>query len=145
MINATNFVYSRSAVARILNIKVWAIARFEIWADVCFVHVRGQRPTFMSKKVFKQHFVDWRIEQSRFLCVAQVDQKHYRVVNPRKGTAYSVFVHESGFDCECHDYQNQITIFGGGKACCKHAYGILTWLGFNRLSDYICAKEKAIA
>ena len=145
MINPTNFVYSKAATARLLGVKVNAIARFEIWYKVCFVHVQGSRPTFISKKVFRQHFVDWRIEQSRSLCVAQVNTEHYRVLNPKKNTAYSVFVHDSGFDCECHDYQNQIVIFGGNKACCKHAYGVLAWLGFNRLSDYICAKEKAIA
>ncbi len=144
MINSNNFVYSVAAAARILNVKSYAIARFEVWYKVCFVQVRGQRPTFISKKAFKQHFVDWRIEQSRSLCVAQVNQEHFRVVNPRKSTAYSVFVYEDGFDCECHDYQNQIMIFGGKKACCKHAYGVLRWLGFDKLSDYI-TKTKAIA
>ena len=70
MINATNFVYSKAAAARILGIKVYARrkrscdARFEIWYKVCFVVVKGQRPTFISKKAFRQHFVDWRIEQS---------------------------------------------------------------------------------
>lgn len=141
MINSNNFVYSRAAVARILNVKHWAIARFEVWYKVCFIQVKGQRPTFISKKAFKQHFVDWRIEQSRSLCVAQVNEEYYRVLNPRKDTAYSVFVHDDGFDCDCHDYRNQITIFGGGKACCKHAYGVLAWLGFNRLSDYLTAKK----
>ena len=46
---------------------------------------------------------------------------------------------EDGFDCECEDYKNQVMIFGNGKACCKHAYGVLTWLGHNRLSDYVLA------
>ncbi len=66
--------------------------------------VRGQRPTFISKKAFREHFVEWRIQQSRSLCVAQVNREHYRVVNPKKSTAYSVFVYEDGFDCECEDY-----------------------------------------
>ena len=142
MINSRNFVYSKAAVARILDIKVQAIARWEIWAYVCFVHVRGQRPTFMSKKAFREHFVDWRIEQSRFLCVAQVNREHYRVINPKKNTAYSVWAYEDGFDCECEDYKNQVMIFNG-KACCKHAYGVLTWLGYNRLSDYVAAQARA--
>ena len=145
MINTTNFVYSASAAARILGVKVYAIVKFEIWYKVCFVHVRGQRPTFISKKAFKQHFVDWRIEQSRSLCVAQVNREHFRVVNPKNSNAYSVFVYEDGLDCECHDYGNQITIFGGDKACCKHAYSVLTWLGFNRLSDYLSAQAIAVS
>lgn len=143
MINKINFVYSKSAAARILDVKPQAIVRFEVWAYVCFVQVKGQRPTFISKKAFKQHFVDWRIERSRFLCTAQVNQEHFRVVNPKKNTAYSVYLFEDGLDCECEDYKNQITIFGGGKACCKHGYGVLTWLGFNRLSDYVLANARA--
>jgi hypothetical protein len=143
MINKTNFLYSKSAAARILGVSVYSIARFEVWAYVCFVHVKGQRPTFMSKKAFKQHFVDWRIEQSKWLCVAQVDREHYRVINPKKSTAYSVWAFEESFDCECEDYKNQVLIFNNGKACCKHCYAVLTWLGHNRLSDYISAQARA--
>ena len=143
MINATNFVYSKAAAARILGVKVLAIARFEVWYKVCFVVVRGKRPTFISKKAFREHFVEWRIQQGRSLCVAQVNREHYRVVNPKKSTAYSVFVYEDGFDCECEDYKNQVIIFNNGKACCKHAYGVLAWLGYNRLSDYIAAHARA--
>ncbi len=142
MINPKNFVYSASAAARLLGVSVYAIARFEVWAYVCFVHVRGQRPTFISKKAFRQHFVDWRIERSRSLCVAQVNREHYRVVNPKKNSVYSVWAFEDGFDCECEDYKNQVMIFNG-KACCKHAYGVLAWLGYNRLSDYISAHARA--
>lgn len=142
MINKANFVYSKAAAARILGVPVWAIARFEIWAYVCFVQVRGQRPTFIGKKAFRQHFVDWRIEQSKSLCVAQVNREHYRVVNPKKNSAYSVWLHEDSLECECHDYSNQIVMFQG-RACCKHAYAVLCWLGHSRLSDYITAHARA--
>ncbi|PSB06070.1 hypothetical protein C7B62_23770 [Pleurocapsa sp. CCALA 161] len=142
MINKSNFVYSKSAAARILNVKPYEIVRFEVWYKVCFVKVKGQRPTFISKKAFKQHFVDWRIEQSRSLCTAQVNQEHFRVINPRKSTAYSVYLFEDGLDCECEDYKNQVLIFNG-KACCKHNYAVLTWLGYNRLKDYIIANARA--
>jgi hypothetical protein len=143
MINSKNFVYSKAAAARILDVPVYAIARFEIWYKVCFIQIKGKRPTFLGKKAFKQHFVDWRIGQSRSLCVAQVNREHFRVVNPKKNTAYSVWAMTDGLDCECEDYKNQVMIFGGGKACCKHAYGVLTWLGFNRLSDYVLANAIA--
>lgn len=141
MINKINFIYSKSAAARILEVKPHLIVRFEVWAYVCFVQVRGQRPTFISKKVFRQHFVDVRIERSRYLCTAQVNQEHFRVINPKKSTAYSVYLFEDGLDCECEDYKNQIVIFNG-KACCKHNYAVLTWLGYNRLQDYIKAHTK---
>jgi hypothetical protein len=142
MINASNFVYSKAAAARILDVPVYAIARFENWAYVCFVQVKGQRPTFLGKKAFKQHFVDWRIQQGRSLCTAQVNQEHFRVVNPRKNTAYSVYLFEDGLDCECEDYKNQVLIFNG-RACCKHNYAVLAWLGHNSLSDYVLANARA--
>jgi hypothetical protein len=141
MINKVNFVYSKSAAARILDVKPYQVVRFEIWAYVCFVQIRGQRPTFISKKVFRQDFVDGRIERSRSLQVAQVNEEHFRVVNGRKGTAYSVYLFEDGLDCECEDYKNQITIFNG-RACCKHNYAVLRWLGYNRLKDYVEAYAK---
>lgn len=142
MINKANFVYSKSAAARILEVKISEIVKFETWACVCSVHVRGQRPTFISKKVFRQHFVDVRIERSRSLCTAQVNQEHFRVINPKKSTAYSVYLFEDGLDCECEDYKNQVMIFNG-RACCKHNYAVLTWLGYNRLKDYITANANA--
>lgn len=136
MINKTNFIYSKSAAARILEVDYNRIEQFEIWAYVCVVKVRGEKPKFISKKVFRQHFVDIRIERSRFLCTSQVNQEHFRVVNPRKSTAYSVYLFDDGLDCECEDYKNQVMMFNG-RACCKHNYAVLTWLGYNRLSDYI--------
>ena len=142
MINKTNFVYSKSAAARILEVEPRTIIKFEIWAYVCVIQIKGQKSTFISKKAFRQHFVDGRIERSRFLCTAQVNQEHFRVVNPRKNTAYSVYLFEDGLDCECEDYKNQIVIFNG-KACCKHNYAVLTWLGYNRLSDYVVANARA--
>jgi hypothetical protein len=135
MINKINFVYSKSAAARILGVSIYEIARFEVWAYVCFVHVKGQRPTFISKKVFRQHFVNWRKEQSRSLCVSRITDNHYRVVNPRKSTAYSVWLFQEGLDCECEDYKNQVLIIG--KACCKHCYTVLEWLKYQSLAEYI--------
>ncbi len=123
MINKTNFVYSAAAAARILGVKAHAIARFEVWAYVCFVHVKEHRPTFISKKVFRQHFVDWRIERSKFLCVSQGSSTWFRVVNLKKNTAYSVWAFADGLECECEDYKNQVMIFNG-KGCCKHGYGV---------------------
>ena len=142
MINKANFVYSKAAAARILKVDYNRIEQFETWAYVCLVKVKEQKPVFISKKVFRQHFVDVRIERSRFLCTAQVNQEHFRVVNPQKSTAYSVYLFEDGLDCECEDYKNQIAIFNG-RACCKHNYAVLAWLGYNNLSDYIAANTKA--
>ena len=136
MINKYNFVYSKAAAARILNVSPYAIAKFEKWAWVCFVQVKGQRPIFISFKVFKQHFADKRKKDSSSLCANRVEGNHFRVVNPQKGTAYSVFVEDDGIDCECKDFENQTTILKC-RPCCKHGYAVLTWLGCDRLSDYL--------
>lgn len=135
MINSNNFVYSKAAAARILGIDAYEITRFEVWAYVCFVHVRGHRPTFISKKAFRQHFVEWRKEQAKTLCVSRIADNHYRVVNPKKSTVYSVWLFQEGLDCECEDYRNQVLILG--KACCKHCYTVLEWLKFESLTEYV--------
>jgi hypothetical protein len=135
MINSQNFVFSKSSAARILGVPVHAIARFEIWYKVCFVIVKGKRPTFISKETFKQHFVDWRKSQTRSLCVNQISDNHWRVINPKKGTAYSILAFQDGLDCQCEDFKNQIMILK--KACCKHCYAVLEKLRFNSLADYI--------
>lgn len=141
MINKTNFIYSKSAAARILGVEVNAIARFEKWKGIYFVQVKGKRPTFIPYRAFKENFVTSRIERSKFLYVAPVNDGHFRVVNPKKDTAYSVWLFADGLDCECEDYKNQIAIFKG-QGCCKHGYAVLTWLGYGRLSDYIEANQK---
>jgi hypothetical protein len=144
MIDPHNFVYSKAAAARLLGVNVYAIARFEKWKNVYFVQVRGKRPTFIPYSAFKENFVASRIERSKFLYVAPVNDGYFRVVNPKKNTAYSVWLISDGLDCECEDYKNQIAIFKG-KGCCKHGYAVLTWLGHGRLSEYIAANEEALA
>ncbi len=135
MINKTHFVFSKAAAARILGVQLNAIGKFEIWAYVCFVHVKGQRPTFISKKAFKQHFVDRRKADSKSFSVSRIKDNEFRVINPQKCSMYSVWVFQDGLDCECYDYQNQIVMLK--KACCKHCYAVLNHLGFSNLSDYI--------
>jgi hypothetical protein len=143
MINSQNFVFSKAAAARILGVPVWAIVGFQKWWRVCWVWVKGKRPTFISLKAFKEHFVNWRKEQARCrrqplrgsLCVSRVKDNHYRVVNPKKNSVYSVWLFQDGLDCECEDYRNQVLILG--KACCKHCYATLQWLRFDSLTEYI--------
>ena len=144
MIDKTNFVYSKTAAARILDVEVNTIAKFEKWQKVYFVQIRGQRPTFIPYSAFKENFVTSRMERSKSLYVAPVNDEHFRVVNPKKDTVYSVWLFADGLDCECEDYKNQIAILKG-KGCCKHGYAVLTWLGYGRLSEYIAANEEALA
>jgi hypothetical protein len=135
MINSQSFVYSKAAAARILGVSVHLILGFQKWWCVCWVWVKGKRPIFMSFKAFKQHFVDWRKAQTRSLCVNKISDEHFRVVNPKKSTAYTVLAFQDGLDCECEDFKNQVIILK--KACCKHCYAVLELLRFNSLADYI--------
>jgi hypothetical protein len=135
MINSQNFVFSPSSAARILRVKTHLILGFQKWWKVCWIWVKGRRPIFMSLKVFREHFVSWRKEQSKSLCVSREGSQHFQVINSKKSTAYTVWTFQDGLDCECEDFKNQVIILG--KACCKHCYSVLNYLGFDRLSDYI--------
>lgn len=136
MISAKNFIYSKAAIARMENVSLRDVVRFEVWAKVVFVIIRGRRPRFYSKKAFKLHFVEHRKEQARELCTNRVKGNWFRAVNPRKGTAYDVYALQEGIDCTCEDYSNQIRFLK--KGCCKHGYAVLMYhLGFSSLADYV--------
>ena len=139
----STFVYTKAAAARILNVDVSQIAVFEVWASVCFVRILGESSKFMSKKVFRHHFADWRIRRSKSLNVTQVNQELYRVTTPYDIRVKSVSIDNSSIRCRCSDYQTQTAIFGIGKGCCSHTYSVLNYLGYQRLSDYV--REIAIA
>jgi hypothetical protein len=144
MITATNLLYSKSALARILGIDAKLIARFEVWHSVIFAVIKGRRPCFFSKKIFKIHFVEWRQKQSKALTAVEnaFNPNIYRVRNEGKGTVYTVNFFNGGATCECEDWQNQSQFFG--MACCKHIYCVLNQLGFTSFRDYI-AQRRAIA
>lgn len=135
MINAINILYSKAAIARIEGISPKDVVRFEVWAKVVFVIIRGRRPRFYSKKLFKQHFVTHRQQQARSLYTNRVKGNWFRAVNPKKGTAYDLYAMHDAIDCTCEDYSNQIKFLK--KACCKHGYALLLHLGFETLADYI--------
>lgn len=135
MINPVSFIYSMAAAARMLGVKVSQICGFHKWWKVCWVWVKGQRPTFISLSAFRLHFVERRQQEAKHFLVTKLGSQHYQVANPYKDTNYKVWAFHDGLDCECEDYKNQVKFLG--KACCKHCYAVLNTLGFDRLSDYI--------
>lgn len=135
MINATSLIYSKSAIARIEGISPKDVVRFEVWAKVVFVIVRGRRPRFYSKKLFKSHFVNRRREQAYSVEISRVKGNWYRAENLKKGTTYDVYALKDAIDCTCEDYSNQIRFLK--KGCCKHGYAVLLHLGFSSLADYV--------
>lgn len=136
MVTALNLVYSAAAVRRMVG-DAFPVVRVERWWKVCLVVFRGCRPRFMSRQAFLKHFVEWRKAQARALQVTRKVGFSYvfAVRNPSKGSAYQVQTFIGGLVCSCEDFQNQAQFFS--RACCKHGYAVLSFLGFESLSDYI--------
>jgi hypothetical protein len=141
MVTSQNILYSSSAIARILNVAASAVVKFDVFAKVIWVYIKGQRPKFLSKRLFTQHFVDRRKAEARGLTVTRhaLDRSRFTVRNESKGTLYQVLTTSSGLICECEDYQNQLRFFGRG--CCKHGYAVLTQLGYTDLRSYLAAQQ----
>ena len=137
MVTSLNILYSSSSVRRILGIAQSVNVRVQQFAFVVWVHVAGQRPTFISKIVFRVHFVAWRKAQANGLTATQWLDKatRFTVRNESKGSAYAIDASPTQLVCTCEDYRNQIQFLGRG--CCKHGYAVLNKLGFDSLAKYI--------
>ena len=137
MVTAFNILYSAAAVRRLLGLRSSAQVELKEFAKVIWVWVKGKRPTFISKAVFKQHFAEWRKVQSKGLKVTErLDCPNtYTVRNLHKDSTYILETRADGVFCTCDDFNNQLEYFGRG--CCKHGYAVLRHLGFGSLRDYI--------
>lgn len=146
MVTATNILYSVAAARRILGIYYPEIkVSIQVWAKVVLVISDGRRPRFISKKVFHQHFVDWRKEQAKALVVQRHEllTRSFNVVNPKKDSTYRVVACKDALHCECEDYKNQIGFWG--KAMCKHSFATLDFIGYRSFADYLAAQQVAAA
>lgn len=141
MVTASTILYSAAAVRRLLGLGPSVKVQIREFVKVVWVWVKGQRPTFISKKVFKAHFVEWRKAQARGLTVTKrLDAVNlYSVRNEAKNTVYTVEARTNGVFCTCDDLNNQLQFFG--KGCCKHGYAVLAHIGFGSLRDYITAQK----
>lgn len=136
MVTSLSLVYSAAAVRRMVG-EAFPVVRVEKWWKVCLVVFRGCRPRFMSALAFRQHFVAWRKAQAKALQVTchSAAPHIFHVKNQSKNSVYRVTLVVGGLLCECEDFKNQAQFFG--KACCKHGYAALGYLGFETLSDWI--------
>lgn len=141
MVTAFNLVYSAAAVYRLVG-NAFPVVRVEKWWKVVLVVFKGCRARFMSRRAFLEHFVLWRKAQAKALQVIRHPDFSYsfNVKNEAKGSSYQVQIHVGGLVCNCEDFQNQSQFFG--RACCKHGYAVLSFLGYETLGDYI-EKRKA--
>lgn len=137
MITAQNLIYSKAAAARILNLDYTLIKDLEIWNKVVLIKVKNQKAKFVSKKDFRQHFVDWRKARSYSLKTTPhiYNKEVFTVVNPHKDTSYQISLRADELICNCEDWANQKEYLG--KACCKHCYSVLNYLGYSSLKEYV--------
>lgn len=143
MIQAEDYVYSKSAVARMLNVAQNLVTKVEKWpvnkpwdCSILFVIVKGRRPRFWKKFDFLFHFADWRRSQSKNLVVDRLLAESFAVTNPKKNSKYINTIKSDTVICSCEDYKNQAKFLGKPGAC-KHGYAVLKTLGVAKLSDYI--------
>lgn len=143
MIQSKDYIYSKSAVARMLNVASNLVTRVEKWpinsfdkCSVIFVMIKGRRPRFWKKFDFLFHFADWRRSQSKELVVDRLMPDVFVVINDKKKSKYVVKIQFDAVACTCEDYKNQVK-FLPKAGVCKHGYAVLKKLGFSKFSDYI--------
>ncbi|MFM7447641.1 MAG: SWIM zinc finger family protein [Leptolyngbyaceae cyanobacterium] len=139
---AEQLLYSKSAAARLLSVDLEEILDLQVWGTGIWVNIDGQRPRILSKKAFKQHFVDWRKAAARSLLVTpQVFARNtYTVRNETKETRYEVQLLGDRVTCTCEDFTKQ-QVFKQG--CCKHLYAALKFCGYGSLAEYLNAQVAA--
>ncbi len=151
-------VFTQAAAARILSDR-WntdlsrLVRKIKIcceWEYVCFVHVPGKRPIFISKMEFIWHFIEFRTNSamSKDLVVRldyQYPQNAWIESWKNNGThkVYNLDLYRDGIECDCQDFSGQhhepfipairryIPSF---KATCKHILSFL--LSINLYSQH---------
>jgi hypothetical protein len=142
MLQSEDYIYSKSAVARMLNVAVDAVTRLEKWplnkpsVSILFIIVKGKRPRFWKKLDFLCHFADWRRSQSKELLVDHLMPNVFAVINEKKKSKYVTTIKPDSVSCNCEDYKNQVK-FLKKPGVCKHGYAVLKNLGVLKLSEYI--------
>jgi hypothetical protein len=150
MISENNFIYSKAALSRALKISASKIVRFEVWDKVIFCIIKGQRPTFISKKVFKKEFSEFRQVNSKLVSIIPhaVSDKLFLAQSEGKSDQHQLEIYET-YDnliksrCNCEDYKNQIEHrfylngeLGTSDPKCKHQIALEKFLG-GSLRNYI--------
>lgn len=134
-------VYSAAAVRRLLGLGPATPVQMQEFAQVIWVWVKGQRPTFISKKALKAHFVQHRQREAAQLRVSDWlrNPGQFTVTNGISGSRHQVTTWRDRLECSCEDYHWQVQYFGRG--CCKHGYAVLQYLGFESLRDYLLEEQ----
>ena len=124
-------LFNASSTRRILNLAPNTQVKIEVWDKVVWVHVKGQRPTFVSKKKYFAEFARFRKEGGEKVKVYFANG--YKAQGAKE--TYNLEPQENYIDCSCVDMQQQKEVWG--KGCCKHSYALLGMLGYNSLQEYV--------
>jgi hypothetical protein len=127
-------LYSKAATLRILNLPKNTPVEVRVWDKVIWVHVKGQRPTLISKKRYHQQFADFRKQGAKKVKVYFTNG--FKAEGNKE--IYNLDPQDSFIDCGCADMQQQKDLWGRG--CCKHGYALLSVFGYQTLKDYVLAK-----
>ncbi len=115
-------VFTQAAAARILgdrwNTDLSKVARrikLRVdWEFVCFVHVPGRRPTFISKMEFVWHFIEFRNNSAMSQDLVLRTDYHYPQnawieswKNNGTHNIYTLDLYQDGIECDCHDFSGQ--------------------------------------
>ncbi len=133
--SATDLIYTAANAACILG-KRFSKLVIEVWFNVVYLH-GSNLSRFMSKKAFRQAFVDFRKAGAKALTVTAnlFVPNTFKVRNETKNTAYDVLIIDRHITCGCEDYNTQFEAMG--KGVCKHGYAVLNHLGYDFLQAYI--------
>jgi hypothetical protein len=124
-------LFNAASTRRILNLAPTTQVKIEVWDKVVWVHVKGQRPTLISKKKYYAEFARFRKEGGEKVKVYYANG--YKAVGVKE--TYNLEPQRDFVDCSCVDMQQQKEIWG--KGCCKHGYALLGMLGYNSLQEYV--------
>jgi len=120
-------IFTKTAVARILGVKVHQVKEVRVLPKMIWVYVEGQRPRFISKSAFNRDYLEKRIAASAEITVEPLAGFSYQATNLKNGHTYRLWcIPGGGLQCECADFERQKV---GGKVnpTCKHRLAVQQW------------------
>lgn len=127
-------MYNVAATRRILNLAPTAQVKIQIWDKVVWVHVKGQRPTLISKKEYHSQFAQYRKQGAKMVKV--YFSNGFKAQGAKE--VYDLTPNDTHIECGCQDFANQREVWG--KGCCKHGYALLGMFGYATLQEYVVSK-----
>jgi hypothetical protein len=133
-------LYTKSAALRILSqlaIKIESVQLIRNTVQVTYRTQHGRCSTFLSKRVFKRDFVEFRKANAQSITITRTAEHStiYTAWNVGQKTVYQVTLSPQSIQCECEDYRQQVEAFKIG--CCKHGYALLNTIGYSNLNEYL--------